>query len=222
MTKSQPAKIISKIKELRSKIHDPRSTLYARRSTLDSLRSNSSNLLLTSGLILMAIWASHTYLYQRSLAFDTALREQHTPTIIDENRPTHIYIPWKVDTTISPEVFVNGRWTVSEETASHLVTFAKPGESGNIIIYGHNKREIMGNIRAMRTGQTITLTTQDGLKHEYYVTSTHQVSPQKTDFLEPTDSEILTLYTCAGPLDSQRFIVRAKPIIPDPNSLSEL
>ncbi len=126
-------------------------------------------------------------------------------------RPTHIYIPWKVDIAIKQHMFANNQWTIDPKYASHLFTSARPGEPGNIIIYGHNKREILGNIRALEPGHVITITTDDGQKHLYQVDNTYQVKANDTQYLNPTQTETLTLYTCDGFGDQQRFIVRAVP-----------
>lgn len=168
--------------------------------------------LLIVGFLLLLFYSLHNIAYQNALAFDESLRTSIADEINLGKTPTHIYIPWKVDVAIDPEVYKNGRWTVSDTNASHLVQSAFPGEKGNIIIYGHNKRNIMGNIRAMKLGETITLTTASGAKRVYQVVSTHEVRPEDTSFLAPTEEEVLTLYTCSGFMDSMRFIVRATPV----------
>jgi sortase A len=127
--------------------------------------------------------------------------------------PTHIYIKWFVDTDIEPEVYVNDKWTISENTASFLTTSAKIGEKGNTILYGHNKRTIMGNIRALKGNEIIEITTKDGQKKEYRIVSRQEVSPTDTRLLQPTSDEVLTLYTCSGFMDSKRFVVQAVPIM---------
>lgn len=127
--------------------------------------------------------------------------------------PTHIEIPWYIDVAIDPHTFVAGEWTVSEKHASYLTDSSLPGEPGNLIIYGHNKREILGNLRALKGYEEITLTMSDGSTRQYRVDSIQQVNPTQTELLSQTEEEVLTLYTCSGFLDSQRFVVRAIPAI---------
>lgn len=109
----------------------------------------------------------------------------------------------------------NGNWEVSPEKTSFLSQSARPGEGGNIILYGHNTRKILGNIRALKGGEIITLTTEDGKAHQYKVERMKESDPSDVSWLQPTDSEVLTLYTCSGIFDSKRFLVRAVPIYSD-------
>lgn len=69
----------------------------------------------------------------------------------------------------------------------------------------------MGNIRALKGNEDITVITEDGVKHIYTIDTIVEVDPSETKYLEPTSEETLTLYTCSGFFDKQRFIVQAKP-----------
>ena len=144
---------------------------------------------------------------QNRLAADLSSAYQQRPP-----KPIHIYIPWKVDVGIKQQAIVNHRWSFNPDFASHLFTSARPGEPGNIIIYGHNKRQILGNIRALKLGDKITLITADEHQHHYQVTAVEQVSASQTKYLSPTEKEMLTVYTCSGFADRHRFVVRAAPV----------
>lgn len=69
----------------------------------------------------------------------------------------------------------------------------------------------MGNIRALTGSEEIKLTMEDGSEKIYEIEEILEVDPGQTEFLQPTDEETLTLYTCSGFMDRQRFIVQAKP-----------
>ncbi|MBD3250318.1 MAG: sortase [Candidatus Pacebacteria bacterium] len=171
-------------------------------------------ILVSTGLLLILLAATHWYSRLRSLSLSQELIAQHQqqqPTDQD-NIPTHIYIQWFVDVGVEETVYQDKTWTISESKASYLAQSARPGQPGNIIIYGHNKRSILGNIRALKGSEIITLTTKNGQEHRYQVDLIQEVHPTQTKFLEPTSEEVLTLYTCSGLLDRNRFIVRAKPI----------
>lgn len=180
-------------------------------------------LLLSSGLLLLGVSGLHFTLRDRSLR----LRADQVPsyqvvvpefgpneTTLPERPPApdHIFVPWRLDVDITPGVLQGDTWSVDEKTATFLSQTARPGEGGNIVIYGHNTRKILGNIRVFIPGEEITLTTQDGQEHTYKVTWTKEVSPDDVSAIQPTDAEVLTLFTCSGFLDSQRFIVRAEPV----------
>lgn len=125
--------------------------------------------------------------------------------------PIHIKIPQFVDISIQPDVYENTQWTTSETKASYLIQSALPKEDGNIIIYGHNKREILGNIRALKGNEVITLTLSDNSERQYKIVKISEVYPSQTQYLQPTTTEMLTIYTCSGLFDQKRFIVQAIP-----------
>ncbi|PWU22493.1 hypothetical protein C5B42_05760 [Candidatus Cerribacteria bacterium 'Amazon FNV 2010 28 9'] len=165
------------------------------------------------GLLFMGYSGVHFSLEHRALVLSASevktyqqVAPVHVPT------PTHIFIKWFIDVDVSNAALVDGQWAVSPTTASYLVQSAAPGQRGNIIIYGHNLRSIMGNIRALKGGERVVVTTEDGAIHTYRVTQTTEVDPSDVRLLQPTKTETLTLYTCSGLLDSKRFIVRAVPL----------
>lgn len=174
-----------------------------------SLKSTAPFIFLFLGTGLLILSTSHWYLRLRSLTPNMEIVEVKV-----ENRdlPVHINIPWKVDVDVVPSIIEDNRWSIAENAASVLVQSALPGEKGNVIVYGHNKREILGNIRAMKKGEIITLVTQLGKEYKYEAREIIEVSPTQTSYLEASSEEVLTLYTCSGLLDSKRFIVRAFPI----------
>ncbi len=173
-------------------------------------------ILLSLGVFLVIIASLHNILRVRSLRMDRQVVQEYLSapqaTKAAPNYPTHITIPWYVDVDIEPQVYHDGQWTVSQNQASYLTASALPGEDGNTIIYGHNKRGILGNIRALSGYEKITLTLTDGTLKVYQVQSMKEVAPNDTRLLSPTETETLTIYTCAGLLDSQRFVVRALPV----------
>ncbi len=170
--------------------------------------------LITVGIFFMAISSLHWYLRWQSLSLDKNLLAKYISYEQTDFafQPKRIYIQWFLDTEITEQILVNNNWTIADREASHLASSANPGENGNIIIYGHNKREILGNIRALKGGEIVTITTNDGVEHQYQVKKIVEVNPDQIDYLLPSKQEILTLYTCSGFMDQKRFIVQAQPI----------
>lgn len=119
----------------------------------------------------------------------------------------------KLDLTVEPAIINDGVWPVSEKNASHWVSSANPGENGNIVIYGHNRNNLFGPIRWLNVGERIELTDKQGKIYEYKITQTVIVKPTEVQYVEPTDTEMLTLYTCTGWWDSLRYVVRAEPAV---------
>ncbi len=187
----------------------------ARKNPL-ALSKTRPEILIVVGILFIGISLGHSYLRDRALRMDQALVDTYMsnqPSVTQSpNYPTHITIPWYVDVDIDAQIYQNGEWTVSPDHGSYLTASALPGSPGNIIIYGHNKRTIMGNIRALKGYEKITLTLADGTSKLYQAQSMKEVSPTQTDLLKQTDSEVLTLYTCSGLMDARRFVVRAIPV----------
>jgi LPXTG-site transpeptidase (sortase) family protein len=175
-------------------------------------KSKIPEVLVTLGIFLMVISGVYWSLRIRALSLDKNLLAQYEQQVeVRPNRPAHISIQWFLNTPIETQILQNNHWTISDDEASYLDQSARPGEEGNIIIYGHNTRKILGNIRALKGSEEITVTTEDGVDHLYTIETIVEVDPSQTQYLEPTSEETLTLYTCSGFFDKQRFIVQAKP-----------
>lgn len=127
-------------------------------------------------------------------------------------RPTNIEIPRvRVNLSITPGLISDkGVWQISDTGASFLNSSAFPGANSNVVIYGHNKTNLLGPLRWIKPGDTIIIQTEDGKSWKYQVQETLTVSPDEISVVMPTEKEVLTVYTCTGFLDSQRFVVRAK------------
>ncbi len=171
-------------------------------------------LLIVLGILLLSVWTAHRMFYARSMSLPDSLTNAFSAQEPQARAPipTHIRIGTLVNVDVHPAVFANNTWSVSPTAANVVAVASRPGEAGNIILYGHNKRSVLGNLRTIKGGETVVITTADGADHFYRVTQIHEVDPSTTEFLAPTTEEVLTIYTCSGFMDSKRFIVRAKPI----------
>lgn len=173
-----------------------------------------SIILIAGGWFLVVVGASLYNSYHRTiLSFATA--PAHTAEDTDAHRPPlaqSIDIPdVKIHLQIEEADIKNGIWYISEKQATHLTTSARPGEPGNMVIYGHNKQVIFGSLPYVRIGASIVVAAGDGTIHRYRVISKQTVNPNRVDLVSPTDHELLTLYTCTGFLDSQRTVLQATP-----------
>ncbi len=117
-----------------------------------------------------------------------------------------------IDVSVTPASITNGIWETSNEAASYLIYSAKPTQSSNIVIYAHNRPGLFSNLRQTKNGDEVTVTTEDGQAHRYLVTDKSIVKPNQVDVVMPTETEVLTLYTCTGWLDSQRLVIKAYPV----------
>ena len=113
---------------------------------------------------------------------------------------------------IIPGRVVSGRWPVSPKGLIHLTDSPQPGDVGNSIIYGHNWPNLLGPLSRAVPGQIIKVTNAAGELRLFSITKVSIVSPDQTDLLAPTDSPVLTIYTCTGFLDTLRLVVTATPL----------
>jgi len=174
------------------------------------LKKSGSSLLIPLGLFLFFLGASHYY-QLRVLSFtktpDRAKISQ------GGELPAQITIPSiKIDHPIDIGSIIDGVWQISYSHPTFLDSSARPHTAGNIVIYGHNKKTIFGNLPYLSIGQKIFIKTQDGKIYTYEVYKKEFVKPDRVDLVSPTDFEELTLYTCWGLFDSQRVVIKAKPI----------
>lgn len=117
-----------------------------------------------------------------------------------------------IDLNIEESKVVNGKWEVSKAGVSHLSISSVPGNDGNIVIYGHNKTKILGSLKSVKAGDEIILTTRGSASYRYIIKTIEVVSPTRVDVINPTEKEVLTIYTCTGLLDSKRLVVKAEPV----------
>lgn len=124
--------------------------------------------------------------------------------------PTQITLLGKT-IPIEPQQYDGTRWIVSDAAASFLLQSARPGESGNAIIYGHNTPEIFRTLYDVKLSDEIVIWRADGSQRRYVITDIQRVEKTDTALVAPTQEEVLTLYTCIGWMDSERLVVQARP-----------
>lgn len=140
--------------------------------------------------------------------------EEVKPNQITHNelyQPIKIKIGTLIDLSIESQVYKDGTWTIPEKSAAHLVNSAYPFEPNNIIVYGHNTWHVFGKLKQVTKADIIALVLANGSTREYEITEIIEITPDKTEYLQPTSEETLTIYTCSGWMDSKRLIIRAKP-----------
>lgn len=171
-----------------------------------------STLLLIFGPILLSIWSLHTITYRRSLRLSETLLAAFSRTAPSNTRLARIRIGTRFDLPVVEAGVVNGQWLIAKNEANHVAESSVSGENGNIILYGHNTREVFGPLRWVELGEEVTLTTTKDKTFRYKVIKIKEVDPDDTTLLAPSPAEVLTLYTCSGFFDSKRWVVRAVPI----------
>lgn len=179
------------------------------------IQKYTPELMICLGVFALTVSIVHRQLYNRSLRLNAELLAQAQQQQLEETQrqqatPVHLQIGTYLNIGIESGTVQNNVWSVSPTQATYWSESGLPGFGGNIVIYGHNTRSILGPLRWVPKGEMIVLTTTAGEKVEYQITEIHEVNPNQVEFLQPTDEETVTVYTCSGFLDSKRYIVRAQ------------
>jgi LPXTG-site transpeptidase (sortase) family protein len=138
------------------------------------------------------------YTYNQSIVTDS--KELPVRVTINSINITLPLIPAKVQ---------NNTFDMTEQGASYLVSSPIPGNTGNSIIYAHNWASLFGNLSRVKKGDVVEIEFADKSMKKFVIESTATVSPNDVNVLKPTNDKKVTLYTCSGFLDSQRFVVVA-------------
>lgn len=118
-----------------------------------------------------------------------------------------------IDLAVAPSKIKNGYWEVSETSASHGEGSANPGEDGNVVVFAHAREGLFLGLRDVKKVDTVYILTKERW-YKYKVSEIVNVYPNDIKTVAPTDSEVLTLFTCSGFFDEKRLIVKAIPQSP--------
>lgn len=109
--------------------------------------------------------------------------------------------------------------TALAQGVAHFRGTAKPGEAGNMFIFGHsgytkalpnNYHKVFRTLDKLDKGDEIEIRDGDQT-HRYRVTSEREVAPDDLSVLEATPTEMLTLMTCWPPGTlKKRLIIQAE------------
>jgi LPXTG-site transpeptidase (sortase) family protein len=150
----------------------------------------------------------------------------HVPARPEAPNPAWLHPVNGVDFAISvPKLkyFAAVREGVGSETLAsgpgHYPQMQWPGQQGNVAVAAHNIYWIRFN--DLEKGDQIILQTRWG-DFRYQVTGKRIVWPDDLTVLVPTSDDRLTLTTCwplwAGAFATQRLIITAEQVYPEPNS----
>jgi LPXTG-site transpeptidase (sortase) family protein len=118
----------------------------------------------------------------------------------------------KIDLPIIENKIIDGVWETTQEGVSHLDVSANPKEGGNIVLYGHNKRILLGSLPYVSMGAGIELIDEDGNSYKYKVYEKKLIDTTDVSIALATPSERLTIYTCDEVEEGKRFVLFARPV----------
>lgn len=109
--------------------------------------------------------------------------------------------------------FDKGEWELSKNEALYLESSGLPGKKGNIVIYGHNSKQVFSTLFDQKVGGIISLKSDKGEVFFYRVEQIQNVFPTDVSILsQQTEDQKLTLFTCTGLFDSMRLVITAKRV----------
>jgi LPXTG-site transpeptidase (sortase) family protein len=147
--------------------------------------------------------------YPQHLAFNNYTYEQSIVAPSDK-QPTKITVKdVGISLPIFPAKVTNNQWEVTTKGASYLSSSPLPGNVGNSIIYAHNWESLFGHLTNAKIGDEVEVEYADKSKKTFVITYTSVVSPDVSTILAPSTDKRITMYTCTGFLDSQRFVAVA-------------
>ncbi len=171
-----------------------------------------SHIVIAAGLLLVC--ASLGISEYRRQQYENLIQSVHLQEVHASHAaspPAAIDIPSvHLNVPLAAGYIIDGIWTVSKTHALHLSNSAYPGHPGNIIVYGHNSRDIFGRLSQVQIGDEIILSAADQERYAYRITGIHTTTADDASSIAQTEEEVLTIYTCTGLFDSKRLIVRAE------------
>lgn len=100
------------------------------------------------------------------------------------------------------------------EGIGHMESTAPLCGKGNCVLAGHNgsrRGTFFTNLSSVRAGTEVKITTKAGVTHSYMVEEIRVVGPYDEWVTEESDTEVLTLFTCAEH-GTRRFACRCVPV----------
>lgn len=180
-------------------------------------KSRYPNVWVMAAALTVALILNRLYLRYRVIPVERSVVSQRVMdqgALDVESAPTIIYPFMSIETLgltlpIYPARVVGGKWQTTTKGLSHANTSAPLGSTGNTVIYGHNWPNMFKRLPDLKPGDMITITLSETEARNYTVTYTATISPDDISLTKNTADSRLTLYTCTGLLDRDRYVVVA-------------
>lgn len=116
-----------------------------------------------------------------------------------------------INTAVVKGAVKDNQWYISEDSANYISKNIPGNRKGNTIVYGHNTKNIFANLKDVTEGEEITVAYANGDTQTYIVEEIYETFPTDITPIQPTEGDVLTIYTCSGFFDTRRIVVRAAP-----------
>lgn len=123
--------------------------------------------------------------------------------------PNHIIIPsLHLSLPVITSQLSYNTWEVSPVYASFGQFTALPGTAGNTVIFAHARPGLFINLPQLKVGDIIMVYTKLD-SFSYRVEDTFTVKPEEVEVILSDEKYELTLFTCTGVGDVNRYVVKA-------------
>lgn len=171
-----------------------------------------STILFILGILLTSFGAYQLYLRENPTKLSFNEYTYSTEASVNEKKdmPVRITIDaLDIDAPIIPAQMQGKTWPVTDSGVSYLFNSPLPGSEGNSVMYTHNWKNLFGNLIQAKTGEEVIVAFANGSKKTFIITGTSIVTPNDSSILAPSKDTRITLYTCYGFLDKDRFVAVA-------------
>lgn len=129
--------------------------------------------------------------------------------------PAQIIIPdLGLDLPVEEGHIENGTWTLNDHSALYAQgSTSLNTEHGNTIVYAHAREGLFKHLRSLKKGSKIRVIGSDGQEYLYKVIEGEVIKPEEIKKIMKIGKHNLTLFTCDGPDDKYRLLIRARKII---------
>lgn len=142
---------------------------------------------------------------------ETGNRKKKASPYLAEHAIGIVEVP---DLEIKYPVFEGTGAAQLNEGIGHMESTVPLCETGNCVLAGHNgsrRGTFFTNLSSVKAGMEVKLTTKAGVTHCYTVEEMRVVNPYDGWVTEESDTELLTLFTCAEH-GTRRFACRCVPV----------
>lgn len=170
------------------------------------------NPLLLAGAILIFAGTASNLVSQPSSS--PQLSTASATTFEIHTKPQRILIPsLNIDAQITEGGFKDGAWILSENSVLFVPTSGGLGEGYNTILYAHRRPGLFQGLGKIKKDDEIFVEDTRGSSFTYRVYSIEMVKATEILKLKSDIKNTLTLFTCDGPFDQFRLIVKASLVI---------
>jgi LPXTG-site transpeptidase (sortase) family protein len=123
-------------------------------------------------------------------------------------KPNRIVIPrLEIDLPISDGEYNPSKktWTLSDNHAHFALPSTMPNDyEGNTLIYGHNYGWVFGDLKSLRTGDTMQLFTDSNYVFTYVYQDTQKLKPDDNSVFRYEGYPSVSVQTCSGRFNENR------------------